>query len=370
MKNEEWISFECIEIIQPLGSFYVGCIDFKDLTKIAYSDMLRITRHERREFEEYIGIERPLSPKRVAQLQKYVNTIDATFPTSIIIHLKSDDVEYDEASKTMKIKNNRDVAKIIDGQHRIEGLKEFSGDVFKLNVTIFVDLELEDQGMVFSVINLEQTKVNKSIVYSLYEYASTRSPQKTCHNIAKLLNNREKSPFKDKIKILGRATGRAREALTQGTFVGGLLPLISREPMIDRDKLKRKVEIEGATGSEERKLVFRNMFLKERDAEIAKVLWNYFAAVENRWFNAWYKVIPGNILNRTTGFGALMKFFPLAYLHSGKPGDVVPAEAFRDIFRKVELKDADFNPEKYKPGGTGINALFEDFRSQTEIYED
>ena len=371
MTNEEWITFECIEVAQPLGTFYVGCIDYKDLRKISYSDVLRIEKHEKREFEKYLGIERPLSPKRVTQLQKYVNTIDATFPTSIIIHLSSDDVEYDEASKIMKIKNREDVAKIIDGQHRIEGLKEFSGDVlFKLNVTIFLDLELEDQGMVFSVINLEQTKVNQSIVNSLYEYASTRSPRKTCHNIAKLLNNKENSPFKDKIKILGRATGRLGETLTQGTFVNGLLPLISREAMIDRDKIKRKIEIEKVTGSEVRRLIFRNMFIEERDAEIAKVLWNYFAAVENRWFDAWYKVRLGNILNKTTGFGALMKFLPLAYLYLGKPGDVVSAEAFRDIFKEVELTEEDFNPEKYKPGGTGINALFEDFCSQTEIYGD
>lgn len=370
MTNEEWISFECIEVVQPLGNFYVGCIGHKDLMKISFSDVLRIERHEKREFEEYIGIERPLSSRRVAQLQKYVNTIDATFPTSIIIHLSSQDVEYNEASKIMKIKNREDVAKIIDGQHRIEGLKEFSGDVFKLNVTIFVDLELEDQGMVFSVINLEQTKVNQSIVYSLYEYASTRSPQKTCHNIAKLLNNTKGSPFKDKIKILGRATGRTGETLTQGTFVSYLLPLISREPMIDRDKLKRKAEIEKATGSEERRLIFRNMFIEDHDAEIAKVLWNYFAAVENRWFDVWYNVRAGNILNKTTGFGALMKFLPLTYLHLGEPGGVVSAEAFRDIFKRVELTEEDFNPDKYKPGGTGINALFEDLRSQTGIYGD
>ena len=64
-------------------------------------------------------------------------------------------------------------------------LKVFSGEEFKLNVTIFVDMALENQGMVFSVINLEQTKISKSIVYSLYEYAKPISPQNTCHNIAK-----------------------------------------------------------------------------------------------------------------------------------------------------------------------------------------
>ncbi len=222
--------------------------------------------------------------------------------------------------------------------------------------------------MVFAVINLEQTKVNKSIVYSLYEYAKSRSPQKTCHNIAKLLNGKERGPFQDKIKILGSATGRVKESLTQATFVEGLLPLISREPMIDRDKLKRGEKLSKVTGSEERKLLFRNMFIDERDAEIAKVISNYFAAVEYKWFDAWYHSRVGNILNRTTGFGALMRFLPIAYLNSGEPGDVITADKFAVIFRKINLKNEDFNPDKYKPGATGERDLFNDFCAQTGLY--
>lgn len=369
MTTNESISFKCIEVSQPLGTFYIGCIDYKDLIDISYADVLRIERHEKREVERYLGVERPLSPRRVVILAKYVETIDATFPTSIIITVSSNDAEYDEKTGIMRIRRGEDIAKIIDGQHRIAGLKEYSGGTFQLNVTIFVDMDLEDQGMVFAVINLEQTKVNKSIVYSLYEYARARSPQKTCHNIAKLLNNKENSPFKDKIKILGIATGRASETLTQGTFVDWLLPLMSREPMIDRDKLKRNIDINKVTGSEERKMTFRNMFIDERDAEIAKVIWNYFSAVENRWFDVWYHARVGNILNRTTGFGALMKFLPIACINLGNPGDVVSAEAFRDVFNKVSLANDDFNPDRYKPGATGINALFEDFRKHTGLYE-
>lgn len=366
---EEVITFKCIEVTQPLGTFYVGCINYKDLIDISYSDILRIEKHEKREIEEYLGIERPLSPDRVKVLEKYVKTIDATFPSSIIIALSSDNAEYDENTGIMKIKKGPDIAKIIDGQHRIAGLKAYPGGKFQLNVTIFIDMAIEDQGMVFAVINLEQTKVNKSIVYSLYEYATTRSPQKTCHNIAKLLNSKEKSPLENKIKILGRATGRGGETLTQGTFVSWLMPLISKEPMIDSDKIKRKFLLEKVTGEEERKIVFRNMFIEERDAEIAKVLWNYFNAVQDRWFDAWYTAKVGNILNRSTGFIALMQFLPLAYLQLGNPGEVVTAEAFRDLLKKVDLKDDDFNPDRYKPGATGIKALFLDLCKQTRIQQ-
>ena len=364
------ISFKCLEITQPIGKFYIGSMDYKDLLFISYSDALRI---EKRDVERYLGIERPLSPQRVDSLKKYVNTIDATFPTSIILAMSSDDAEYDANTQLMKIRKNHKVGKILDGQHRIAGLSGYRGDhgeKFDINVTIFIDMDIEDQGMVFAVINLEQTKVSKSIVYSLYEYATCRSPQKTCHNIAKLLNNKEKGPFQNKIKILGSATGNAKESLTQATFVEKLMLYISREPMMDRDVLRRGNKLEMVSGTEERKLIFRNMFVQESDAEIAKVVSNYFAAVEYKWHEAWYLSHVGNILNRTTGFGALMRFLRIAYLHCGDPGDVVSPDAFAKIFAKVELKSDEFTPDNFKPGATGERDLYNLFCTQTDLHEE
>jgi len=43
------------------------------------------------------------------------------------------------------------------------------------------------------------------------------------------------------------------------------LPLIPRELMVDRDKVKRGEKLHKVTGSEERRLLFRNMFIDKRD---------------------------------------------------------------------------------------------------------
>ena len=77
---------------------------------------------------------------------------------------------------------------------------------------------------------------------------------------------------------------------------------ISADPMTDRDTLKRGKKIDAATDSEIRvqRRIFRNMFIEERDAEIAKNMWNYFKAVEEKWNAAWGGKQPGVILNRTT----------------------------------------------------------------------
>jgi DGQHR domain-containing protein len=359
MIGNEQIIFNAIEISQPIGKFYVGCMDYRDLLYIFHVDELRI---EKRDVEKYLGVERPLSEERVKEIKQYVNTIDAAFPTSIIISVSSQNATYNSDTKTMYIKRKKGVAEVIDGQHRIAGLSAYRENNFQLNVTIFIDMDLEDQAMVFATINLEQTKVNRSIAYSLYEYTKSRSPQKTCHNIAKLLNSKEGSPFKDKIKILGRATpGISGETLTQATFVKLLLPLISYNPVRDKDDLKRGKKLKRALMEEEKKRIFINMFREEHDAEIARILWNYFSAVQIKWNKAWNDARAGNILNRTAGFTALMYFLPVAYGTWGEPGKIVIVEEFSSIFNRMTLKDKDFNPDKYVPGAKGERSLYLDF---------
>ena len=362
---DERVVFKCIEVTQPIGTFYVGVLNANDLVAISWADVQRI---ERRQVEEFLGIERPLSQDRVAELQKYVRTVDATFPTSIIIGVSSEDADYDESSGTMTIAKTDKVAKIIDGQHRIAGLTGYANGTFQVNVTVFVDMDLEDQAMVFATINLKQTRVSKSLAYNLYEYATSPSPQKTCHDIAKLLNKREGSPFEEKIKILGRATpGRLAETLTQAAFVEQLLKLISRDPDGDRDLLKRGKSPKPASPEQARSLIFRDMFLDRRDADIALCLWDYFLAVRRRWPQAWDSTERGVILSRTTGFVALMRLLPFAYAHLGGPERRPSRDAFHIVLGRATIQDRDFTAETYRPGSAGQAALFQQLLRETDL---
>lgn len=362
------IKVPCIEVQQPIGPFYIGRIDSRDLVEIAYSDVRRI---ENRDLERVLGIQRPLSMERVEELKQYVTSLDASFPTSIILAIQSEHVEYDQDSQSMRIQRRQNVAKIIDGQHRIAGLEGYDGRTFQLNVTIFVDMELEDQALLFATINLKQTRVNKSLAYDLWEFATGRGPQKTCHNIVKLLNTKKGSPFEEKVKILGRATGSERETLTQAAFVDRLMPYISTNPMEDRNKLKARQKLSYVDAGEEKRqrLIFRNMFIDERDAEITKVLWNYFAAVATKWPRAWNEKQTGNLLNRTAGFGGLMLFLPSAYYHAGKPGELVSTQRFQPIFQSIPLNDADFTRDTISLGASGEKELFRFFIQHSKLEE-
>ncbi len=54
---------------------------------------------------------------------------------------------------------------------------------------------MAQQANIFSTVNLSQTKVNRSLAYDLFALAASRSPQKTCHDIAVALDRGKNSPL-------------------------------------------------------------------------------------------------------------------------------------------------------------------------------
>ena len=373
--------FPCIRARQPIGDIFVGAISHKQIQRITYFDVRRVLRDER-DFERYLGIQRPLDERRVGQLNTYVNFKDASFPTSIILALTEGYVSFDDEKNRMTVSNFRQgetaptinlgqIARVLDGQHRIAGLQGFKGeaDAFDLSVTLFVGADIADQAQIFATVNLEQTKVNKSLVYDLYELAHSRSPQKTCHNIAVALDGDATSPLYKRIKRLGIATdGRIFEPVTQATFVEAMIGYISNDPKSDRDKLLRGAKLSMSVGDELYKLPLRNLFIKEQDIDIAKIVNNYFLAVRQKWPVAWDERGRGFVLNRTNGFRALMRFFRKAYLQVAEPGDVPSQQRFFDhVFSAVALEDKDFTVENFGPGTSGEARLVRVLRGEEQL---
>lgn len=373
------ISFPCIRVRQPIGEFYIGSIKSNELVKLTWVDVRRLEK-EKRDFESYLGIQRPLDKKRVSEIQQYVKTADACFPSAVILAVPSICASYDEAGHIMTLSNSignenpedniilGQVCKVLDGQHRIEGLKDYKGDDFEVNVSLFVEMDIAEQAYVFSTVNLAQTKVNKSLVYDLYDLAKSRSPQKVCHNIAVAIDAHSKSPLHQRIKRLGTATqGRLNETITQSTFVEALLKYISPSPNVDRDVYLRGRKPSADGVDVQNKYFLRTMFLAEKDVELADIIWNYFDAVKERWPVAWEASGKGLMLNKTNGFKALMRFLRPAYLFLSGPGGVPSVKDFKKIFDRIGLEDKDFTIDRYKPGAGGESELYRDLLSLSKI---
>ena len=219
---------------------------------------------------------------------------------------------------------------------------------------------MDDQSMIFSTVNMAQTKVNRSLVYDLFSYAQSRSPQRTAHNIVKLLNESPASPFKDKIRILGKADDPERETITQATLAELIVKYISNNPYKDRDTLIRGKSLLKADTKESNNYIFRNLFIDQKDDVIAKNIWNLFEAVKEKWPNSW----SGNsILNKSTGVVALMRFLRPAYLklcatQNREIGTTFFAFDYSAILLNITIVDDAFTISNYLPGATGVLKLY------------
>lgn len=368
-ETKQSFTLKYLKVTQPIGDFFIASIPSKRLVEITDFDVRRVLIQDR-DVERYLGIQRPLNPDRVKEISQYASTQDACFPTGVIIAIPAQCIEIDEEKAEITISNYLDpedenadisyrrIARVLDGQHRLAGLEGFAG-TFDVNVSIFVDCDIADQANIFSTVNLAQTKVNRSLAYDLYDLMKTRSPQKTCHNIAVTLDRDKKSPFFKMIKRLGVSTpGRSQETLTQATFIEPLLNLISDNPMKDRDCYLRKTKPAKVDSDKLQKHPFQNMFVDELDYEITDIMWNFFSAVSKRWHTAWSSRERGLMLNRTNGYRALMRYLVFLFSTRFKPGLVPSEDDFLETLRKIPLTDADFNSDRFAPGTSGESALY------------
>lgn len=364
------MKLEYFEITQNVGTFYSCAIPAQQLLEICQFDFRQIK--ENNGIKEFLGIQRPLKDDRVREIRKYIETVDACFPTSIVISIDERCVSMSEehGGKYLTIRPYQDpidkeivipfrgLANIIDGQHRLKAF-EGTNQNWLLSVNIFVGADEGTQAMIFSKVNLAQTKVNKSIVYDLFSLDRDRSPEKTSHEIVVNLNDIPGSPFYQLIKRLGSATdGVFGETLSQATVVKGILPYITNDPLTDRD-IGRRIGVWPDRGPKDFERRFLYPFFKDKqDHKILAIIINYFDAIRERWPEAWASTGRGAILSRTNGFNGSMRFLRDAYLHITTKPTVPSKEDFARILARSDLNDRDFNTERFPPGSSGASALY------------
>lgn len=389
------LTLTVLKVRQKIGDFFIASIPAKDLVEISYSDVRRLAK-DQRDVEKYLGIQRPVSPKRIKEIKKYIESGDATFPTAVILAIDERCAEFDPITDQMgnltlkeyvPEKNSEDlpipfnkIAKVIDGQHRIAAFMDenhnwrfdYDTETFDINVSIFIGADISEQANIFATVNLAQTKVSKNLVYDLTELAETRSPYKTCHNIAVVLDGEPTSPLYERIKRLGTATpGRGKEPITQAAFVEALVRFISSDADQDRNELFNSNKLQKVYGNELIKRPFRNLFIENKELDIAEILFNYFTAVQKKWPSSWAAIEQtGNLLPKSNAFKALM-----VYLHKnvypelaeGNIGRIPSISEFSDSLKHIELEDQDFTVKNFAPGSGGQSTFLKMLRGQISL---
>ena len=377
------IKLPVAKVVQPIGDFYVGRMDASTLKAISYTEIRRFVEGTQ---DKIAGIQRERSENRINQIRRYVNLDYATFPTSIIIAVDPECVEvnpyemetkdvyllelspFGESSDSDHIPLGK-IAFIIDGQHRVAGLEGLDpGRKFDVNVSIFVGASDADKAEIFARVNQAQTKVNQSLVVDLASYFDERGPVKFAHEIVLAMNRDKEGPLFDKVKRLGKAApGKGQiQTLAQASVVKPIVDYISADPESERNRRYRGLFSSRRKPDAWRRHIFQPFYDEEDDSGVFLCLTNYFQAVKERWPEAWDNPggRPGFILNRTTGYAALMRLLRQVYIRECNEGGILLPKSCEEVFSAIDLNDEDLTKDWFVPGSSGMSVLYWELMSQ------
>src|SRR5437773_4424386 len=351
------VDVQVIEVEQNIWKFYVGPVVAADLFQIAGADRIRLTNLE---IPKYAGFQRALVPERVNQIRDYLKTPGSTFPNAVILSIDSEFIDDWPETKglsglsTMKIRREKGAAVIIDGQHRVAAL-DAADPSFQVIVSIFVDLPVVRQAEIFAKINSTQKAVNPSIAYQLFGYSEHRSPQKTAHEIAHILNSTKGTPFYKRLRMLGTKDEWAAGSLSQATFAKELMRLYSRDPLADQNRLLRGEPLEEYTG-----YPLRGSFTRREDRKILEIVWRYFFHVAETWPDQWSDPTGTSILTKTTGYAAFIRVLRV-WLSGERAQEPLTDQGVREALHNMRERYTEpqkrFLRSNYPAGNQGVITL-------------
>lgn len=318
-----------IKLEQPVGDMFLVKMKATQVASIAASKT-------RKSYNDSSGIQRKLDPHRIKSIAEFCKTKNAMFPTPIILSASSDYFVINEEKNTLTIptisEDENKFCSIVDGQHRLEGLKE-SGVIgkFELLVSFVFDTDPSRDAFLFSIINGNQKPVSRSLIYDLYGLSRSRTVEKTCNKIMRALNGEDfdiKSELSGKIKMLGYKDEFSQNGIvSQAAMIKNLMKLITDKSERDNIDIEFGRELDQL---DSRKYIFRKNFIEGNDELIIQENIDFF----NAWMKklreekANYDLIRYELFEKTIGFSVSYRIFRILYLSW--------EDSKKDTFRHIE----------------------------------
>lgn len=363
--------FQAIRVKQPLGEFFSVAISAETLRKIVFIDPMRIKASDQQSFfYSLLGAQRQTSIPRARQIAKYIDTVEAAFPNSIILaanyinygELQEDEtkrwyIEEDGKNCTLVVPTLETMASVIDGQHRLFGFDfcEPERRSMELLCSVYIDLPHAYQAYLFATININQRKVDKSLAYEQFGYnlddeqSDSWSPDKLAVYMTRRLNLDPESPFHQHIRIapvdaeFRFAAWRESDWLVStAVVVEGLVRLFSANSTRDRDVLHKLAQaFRSRKHLGEDTSPFREYYLENRDKQFHELVQSYFKTAE---MHLWKHATKQSYIRKTVGIQAL--FDVLRFL--GQQSRVDSADSVLSRSSRV-----DFSHSFYQASGKG-----------------
>ena len=284
----------CIEVEQSKKRFFLTKLTAEKLVKISYAS---VRGHE----EEEGAVQRILNPRRIASLKQFALE-RGIYPSSVVLNWVSEAEPLQRKDGGLLLPSVARVAQIIDGQHRIAGLREAISEdpsvgKVELPVSIYERLDTAGCAEIFLSINTEQRPVPRSLVIDLYGELSEDLIDRAAlraRDIAMMLQESEESPYRELIKLPGAPRTHGGVALS--TVVSAIKPLVEDKGILEQQ------------GISELEMQF-------------KAICNFLKALEKKYGDSWESK-KDNAFLFGAGFTGAMEFFAKTLVpYCGKDGD-------------------------------------------------
>ncbi len=321
--------------MQPLGEFYAASLPARCLLETTYAEPLRVQLSEKSAVGfGLIGGQRERKDLRLKEIGRFINTVEAAFPNSVILgaNYREDGVLEEDPKKRwlahrttgaagyeLRIPTSARLARIIDGQHRLDGFQYANPERLDMNLltAVYLDLPLAFQAYLFATINFHQKKVDRSLAYQLFAFSvedeppACWSPDKLAVFLSRKLGADDASPFKGHIVVAAQNDeillnlGEGKEwKVSTATIVDGILRLYSAKPQADRDFMHQRALRQGRS----RKVLvedgspLRGLYLSGNDTAIYTSVVNFFKAADRA---LWARASERSYIRKTVGIQAL-----------------------------------------------------------------
>jgi len=381
------IKVPAIKFEQPLGEFYVAKMDVFLLKEVTYSIPAIAIRDNKDRSYKPEGTQRVLSSTRINEIGRFIDSVEATFPNSIILGANYDPehrvmIEDDKERWTVEptqisgvynlvVPTSKRLASLIDGQHRLQGFsKAEKHENMDLLCAVFLDLPFPYHAYVFATINYNQKSVSRSLAYDLFGFDIDEKnpeawvPETLAVSLTRALEaGKDGSKFKRHIKLGVREELNHRENsgedsvwfVSLATVVDGILSLLSSNPSKDKDEMKSLNKNERRRSKlnpddDERPL--RRFYVDGNDAAIYQVINNFFNACYDVF---WAQALPNSYIKKTIGIQALFDVLKTLLVDMAKKGEVDSASASKQAFVDMfsEARKVNFGTEYFEASGIG-----------------
>jgi DGQHR domain-containing protein len=282
----------------------------------------RIAFVSRRDDDKEVGYQRNLSKQRAADIARYIDKDNGCIPNSILVNLEQG-ATYNEKTKTLRIPDKPRAAWVIDGQHRMYGLRQ-ARTAYDLVVTAFLDIDVAEQAKQFKIINSKQKGVPTSLLYDLLDLTKDGTyVQQRGHELATRLNDDPESPWYGQIDLTGSGDG----LITQTRVVTAVEGLISE----------------------------RGALFQYTEEEQYGILKNYFTAIKTIFASDWGN--KNTVLTKALGFSAWLILLPQVLAACLQRFQNFTVKSVQSVL--TPIKNYNFSAEQHKgwAGHPGENRL-------------